>query len=135
MAARLLQNGRDMRRIIHPSTLRRTLLLCNDGIRPTANFQFVAFRVLEKERVVTRAVVDANLGPFQIFAAGLSHQFGDLVHFFPGLGPERNPRPVWSMVFVFGETKELRRPIAARGVESMEIFALTLWGCRFVFLP
>src|SRR6476660_346481 len=78
----------------------------------TANFEFVAIGVLEKEGVVTRTVVLANFGTFKVFTASVAHEFRNLIHFFARVRPERDSRAVGTMVLVLAQTEKFQRPFA-----------------------
>src|SRR5947209_10020470 len=132
MPARLLQNCRDMRRIIHLATLRPSLSVCNDGIRPTADFEFVSVGIFKKERVIPGRVFGANFRTLKVFAAGCADQVCDFVDFSMGVSPERDPRFVGPMIFVFGQPKKLRRFVAAGGIKSVISRAVGSGGRGFV---
>src|SRR6266404_1487192 len=87
-ATRLLQNCRNVRRITHPPTLRRTLSLRNDWIFAAADFQFVAVGVFKEKAIVSGAVIDADFRAFQILAAALAHEFCNSIYSFAGVRPE-----------------------------------------------
>src|SRR4051812_49449213 len=87
----------------------------------TANFEFVAIGILEKEGVVTRTVVFANFGTFKIFAASVAHEFRNLIHFFARVRPKRDSRAVGTMVLVLAETEKFQRPFATASVERIII--------------
>src|SRR5258707_4887250 len=88
----------------------------------TANFEFVAIGVLEKEGVVTRTVVLANFGTFKVFPASVAHEFRNLIHFFARVCPERDSRAVGTMVLVLAETEKFQRPFATASIERLIIF-------------
>src|SRR4029077_7492612 len=87
-ATRLLQNRRNMRRITHPPTLRRTLSLRNDWIFAAADFQFVAVGIFKEKAIVSGAVIDADFRAFQILAADLAHEFCNSIYSFAGVRPK-----------------------------------------------
>jgi hypothetical protein len=95
------------------------------GLLAAANFELVAIWVFEKEGVVTRAVVLADLRPLKLFSSSIAHDFGNPIHFFSRVRPKRDPRAVGTMVFVLGETEKFQRSIAATSKECMKIVAWT----------
>src|SRR4029450_2539106 len=101
----------------------RVLLPSNDRTFPTADFQFVPVRVLEEERVIAWAVVGTDFRTFQIFSAGLPHQFCNAIDFLSRIRPECNARSVGLMISVLGKSEELRGLVGAGRIKSMEISA------------
>ena len=99
------------------------MLSGNDRTLTAANFQFVPVRVLEKERVIPRTVIETDFGTFQIFSTGLPHQFRNLIDFLCRIGPERDACSVRLMILVLGESEELRRFVGASRIKSVEISA------------
>jgi hypothetical protein len=89
------------------------LLPSNDRSLAAADFQFVPVRVFEEERVIARAVIDTDFRTFQIFSAGLSHQFCNTIDFLSRIGAECDACPVRLMIFVLGKSEELRRLVGA----------------------
>ena len=99
--------------------------ICKHRLLATANFEFVAIGVLEKEGVVTRTVVLANFGTLKVFPASVAHEFRNLIHFFARVCPERDSRAVGTMVLVLAQTEKLQRPFATASIERIIIVART----------
>ena len=70
------------------------------------NFEFVAIRVFEKERVVARAVLRTNLRSLEIFPASVAHQVGKAIHLFARVRPKGYARVIRTMLFVLVQTKK-----------------------------
>ena len=85
----------------------------------TANFEFVAIGVFEKEGVVTRTVVLANLRPLKIFPASVAHEFRNLIHLFARVRPKRDSRAVGTMVLVLAQTEKFQGPFATASIERI----------------
>jgi hypothetical protein len=111
-----------MRRIVHPATLRRSSLLCNDWILAAADFEFVAVRVFKKEPVIAGAVVGTDFRSFQSLPADLSHESCNSVYVIAGVALERNPGAVWLMISIFSETEKLRRLVRTDTVKCSPRF-------------
>jgi hypothetical protein len=103
----------------HPGRL-PLLLIIKYRFLAAANFEFIAIRIFEKERVVPGTVPLANLRSFELFPAGLAHEFCDSIYFFPGISPKRDACAIGFVVFVWTKAKELRRFAADRGIKGME---------------
>src|SRR3954466_5970401 len=91
-----------------------------------ANFEFVAIRVFEKQGVVTRAVVLANFGTFNVFPACVVHEFRNPIHFFTRVCPDQDPCGIGTMVLVLTETEKFQRPFTVPSIKRMVIGAGTL---------
>src|SRR4051812_10565092 len=91
-----------------------------------ANFEFVAIGVFEKQGVVTRAVVLANFGTFNVFPACVVHEFRNPIHFFTRICPEGYPCGIGTMVLVLTETEKFQRPLTVASIKRMVIVAGTL---------
>src|ERR1051326_3146741 len=121
------------RLFLHLSVIRCRFLIGDDRTFPTADFQLVPVGIFKKESVVSRTIVDTNLWPFEVCATGCPDQFGDLVHFLPGIGPERDPGSVCPVILVQSKTEKLGGRVATGGIKSTEIFAGNRIRRRFVF--
>ena len=95
----------------------------NDRLFPEADFQFVAIGIFKKAGVIAGAVAAAKLRAFQIFSAGLPHQFCNTIDFLSRIGPECDARSVRLMILVLGKSEELRRLVDTGRIKSMEISA------------
>src|SRR4030095_6301683 len=89
------------------------LLPSNDRSLAAADFQFVPVRVFEEERVIARAVIDTDFRAFQIFSAGLPHQFCNTIDFVSRIGPECDACSVRLVVLVLVKSEKLRRLVGA----------------------
>src|SRR6266480_5621422 len=96
-----------MRVLAHWPFFAEFFLFRNDWIFAAANFQLIAVRIFEKERVVTWTVLCANLRPFQIFPADLANEFGDAIDFFTCVCPKSDSRAVRLMMSIFGESEKI----------------------------
>ena len=72
-----------------------------------ADLEFVSVGIFEKDRVIAGAVIDAKLGTFDVFSAGVANDLRDLVDFFPALSPKRDPVPVRLVIGFFGKAEEI----------------------------
>src|SRR5262245_30755516 len=111
-ARRLHQGGR--KQTLTSSTTKYRFLA-------TTNFEFVATRVFEKKRVVTRTVFLTNLQSLKIFPPSLAYEFSNAIHFFSRVCPKCYARAIRTMVFVLVQTKKFQRPIAVSSKERMKI--------------
>src|SRR5690349_19866873 len=87
----------------------------------TAKFEFVAIGIFKKQGVITRAVVLANFGTFNVFRAGVAHEFRNPIHFFARVCPERDPCGVGTMVLVLTEAEKFQRPFTIASIKRMVI--------------
>src|SRR4026207_70836 len=116
----------------HAISWRVVVLSSNDRTFPAADFEFVSVGVLEKERIVAGAVIDADFRTFQIFSAGLPDQFCNTIDFVSRIGPECDARSVRLVVLVLVNCEKLRRLVGASRIKSMEIAAGFRTRRRFV---
>lgn len=73
----------------------------------TANFEFVAIGVFEKERVVPWTVALANLGSLKVLAASGTHKLRQAIYFFASVRPKRDPCAIRFVVSIGTKPKEL----------------------------
>ena len=107
------------------AALPKGFLICKYRLLAAADFEFVTIGVFEKEGVVTRTVVLANLRPLKIFPASVAHKFRDQIHFFARVCPKRDACAVGTMVLVLGDSEEFQRPFTAPSIERIIILART----------
>ena len=81
-----------------------------------ADFELVPVGIFEKDGVIAGAVLEAKLGPFDVFRASLANDLGNLIHGFAARRPERDPVPVRPMIRLLFESKEIN----ADGVLCLE---------------
>ena len=86
----------------------------------TANLEFVAVRVFEKEGVVTWTVSFANFWTLELFPASVANDFRNPIYFFARVRPKRDACAIRFVVLIRTKAKEFRRLVADGGEESME---------------
>jgi hypothetical protein len=87
----------------------------------TANFEFVAIGIFEKEGVVTRTVALANFRPLKLFPTSVAHEFGNPIYFFTRVGPKRDACAIRFVALIRTKAKEFRRLAADGGKISMKV--------------
>ena len=88
------------------------------------DLQFVAVRILEKNRVVTGAIFQAELRAFDILAASPANDFAGFIHRFPALGPKCDPVSIRLVVGVLRKSEKGDRPISFRLEQAPLVAAL-----------
>src|SRR5438045_3613899 len=88
-----------------------------DRLLAATDFKFVAIGIVEKDRVITRAVLGTKFRTLQISSSDLSYHAGYLIDFRTAIHPERNPVPVRLVTRILGKAKERRRLVAANSVK------------------
>ena len=92
-------------------------LLANNWLLATANFQFIALGIFEKEGVVAGTVFSANLRTFHVSAPGVADDLRNFINFLPCLCPECSSRAVRLMIWILCKAEKFRRPVSADGVK------------------
>jgi hypothetical protein len=89
----------------------------NDRLFAAADFEFISLGIFEEQGVVAGTVTRANFRPFQISAAGLSHDFCKLIDFLSRLCPKGNSRTIWAVFSILREHEEFGRLVASGRVK------------------
>jgi hypothetical protein len=77
------------------------------GNASAADFQFVAVRIFEEERVVIRSVIEAQLGTFQHATACFPHDLRHSINLLVSIGPEGDTCSVGLMGRILDASEKL----------------------------
>jgi hypothetical protein len=91
-----------------------TLLFRDRRAFPEADLEFVPIRIFEKNGVISRAVINAQLRAFDILSASLADDIRGFIHRFAARRPKRDPISVRLVIRLFGEPKKIDRDVSFR---------------------